>query len=46
MAPGDAGIVEDAGEAVEQGLLTPEGFAGANLRIPLLDDMRWNRSRE
>ncbi len=46
VAPGDAGIVEDAGQAVEQGLLTPEGFAGAYLRIPLLDDMRWNRSRE
>ena len=46
VAPGNAGIVEDPREAVEQGLLPPEGFAGTRLRVLLLDYVRWDRSRE
>jgi hypothetical protein len=42
----DAGIVEDAGKAIEQGLLAAECLAGAGFRVVLFYDVRWNRGRQ
>ena len=46
MAAGDAGIVEHARQAVEQGFLAAERLARQGFRVVLLDDVRRNRGRE
>jgi hypothetical protein len=43
MAPGDPGVVEYAGQAVEE-RLAAKRFARDALRFRLLDHVRWNRS--
>jgi hypothetical protein len=46
MPPSDPGIVEHAGEAVEQRLLAAERFAGTRLGLGLFHDVGGNRRRQ
>ena len=45
VAPGYAGIVEDARKPVEERLLAAERLAGAGFRFVLFYDLWWNRGR-
>jgi hypothetical protein len=46
VTPGNPGIVEDAGKAIEQGFLAAERFPRPGFRFVLFDYVRWNRRRQ